>query len=158
MCINIPFFLQSKPALATGRGEKIQSLDFFPALRGAAFILVYAGFGISTAWAYQQLGRFPEALNGKSGRAERLIRALQTSDLPRARREFYNSLEAPAFHKFPLLQLIQEFFRENGALAALMSGSGSTSFAIAPDLAAAQKIEGKIREEFGQVWMAVVGI
>src|SRR2546423_207492 len=70
---DIPFFLQSRPALATGRGEKIQPLNFFPALRGTAFILMHPGFGISTAWAYQQLGRFPEALNGKGGRAEKLV-------------------------------------------------------------------------------------
>jgi len=104
---DIPFFLQNKPALATGRGEKIQPLDFFPALRGAAFILMHPGFGISTAWAYQQLGRFPQALNGNRGRAEKVVRALQTSDLATRSREFYNSLEAPAVYKFPLLQIIQ---------------------------------------------------
>src|SRR5437660_12354325 len=32
---DIPFFLQDKPALATGRGEQIEPLDFFPALRGS---------------------------------------------------------------------------------------------------------------------------
>ena len=47
---------------------------------------------------------------------------------PRA--EFYNSLEAPALEKFPVLELFQEFLRANGALAALMSGSGSTTFAL----------------------------
>ena len=119
---------------------------------------MHPGFGISTAWAYEQLGRFPEALNGNRGRAEKLVRALQTSDLATSSREFYNSLEAPAFYKFPLLQIIQQFFRENGALAALMSGSGSTTFAIAPDLAAGQRIESEIREQFGQVWTAVVAI
>jgi len=152
---DIPFFLQSKPALATGRGEKIHSLDFFPALRGTAFILVHPGFGIATAWAYQQLPRFPEALNGKPGRAEKLIQALQTSDLELAARQFYNSLEAPALYKFPLLRIIQEFLRENGALATLMSGSGSTTFAIARDLRTAQQIQAGVREQFGEVWTAV---
>ena len=128
---DIPFFLQDKPALATGRGEKIQPLEPFPALRGKAFLLIHPGFGISTPWAYQNLARFPEALNGKAGPRGRIdfktaIRLIGTPPLT----AFYNSLEAPAFDKFPVLALYQDFLRENGALAALMSGSGSTTFAI----------------------------
>src|SRR5439155_11179568 len=91
---DIPFFLQTKPALATGRGEKIQPLDFFPSLKGAAFLLIHPGFGIATAWAYQQLAQFPAALNGRAGRAEKLIALLQKADLSAAASEFYNSLEA----------------------------------------------------------------
>jgi 4-diphosphocytidyl-2-C-methyl-D-erythritol kinase len=60
---DIPFFLQNKPALAIGRGEKIQPLENFPALTGKVFLLVHPGFGISTPWAYQNLSRFPTALN-----------------------------------------------------------------------------------------------
>src|SRR5690348_13866262 len=56
---DVPFFLQDKPALATGRGENIETLDFFPALRDKAFLLIHPGFGVSTAWAYQMLARFP---------------------------------------------------------------------------------------------------
>ena len=89
---DIPFFLQSKPALGTGRGEKIESLNDFPAMTGAAFVLIHPGFGISTPWAYQNLARFPAALNGVPGRAQKLISRLQTADLPTAGREFYNSL------------------------------------------------------------------
>ncbi|MGI8964486.1 MAG: 4-(cytidine 5'-diphospho)-2-C-methyl-D-erythritol kinase [Limisphaerales bacterium] len=85
---DIPFFLQNKPALATGRGEKIQPLDFFPALRGIYILLAHPGFGIPTAWAYQQLANFPEALNGKKGRAEKLISRLRKSDLAEAAQEF----------------------------------------------------------------------
>src|SRR5580765_8275484 len=81
---DIPFFLQTKPALATGRGEKIQSLEPFAALRDAVFVLIHPGFGISTPWAYQSLARFPEALNGRAGRAEKLIGQLQTGDLQSA--------------------------------------------------------------------------
>src|SRR5258708_4105889 len=31
---DVPFFLYDKPALATGRGEKVETLENFPALRG----------------------------------------------------------------------------------------------------------------------------
>src|SRR5271156_6306808 len=132
---DIPFFLQNKPALATGRGEKIQPLENFPALRDKAFLLIHPGFGISTPWAYQNLARFPAALNGQKGRARKLISELQSGDLATAGREFYNSLEAPALEKYPLLALYQEFLRANGATAALMSGSGSTTFALAENQA-----------------------
>jgi 4-diphosphocytidyl-2-C-methyl-D-erythritol kinase len=154
---DIPFFLQTQPALATGRGEKIVPVGFFPALRGAAVLLIYPGFGISTAWTYQQLPRFPAALNGQPGRAAKLISLLQTSDLATAGAAFYNSLEAPALHKYPLLALIQEFFRAQGAAATLMSGSGSTTFALLPGEGAAVQLEQKFKGQFGDTcWTSVV--
>ena len=156
---DVPFFLQDKPALATGRGEKIQPLEYFPSLRGAALILIHPGFGISTAWAYQQLARFPEALNGRPGRAQELVSALQTGSLEKAGGIFYNSLEAPALKKYPLLALFQEFLIENGAAAALMSGSGSTTFAITKNGSVAEGLVEKVKGKFGgRNWISVVGI
>ena len=156
---DVPFFLYDKPALATGRGEKVQTLENFQALRGRAILLFHPGFGISTPWSYQNLARFPQALNGQAGRAQKLVSLLQAGDLKTAAKEFYNSLEAPAFDKFPVLQLYKEFLYENGALAALMSGSGSTTFAIAENLAAAQKLAEKFKSEFGNNgWLATVEI
>jgi len=156
---DVPFFLGDGPALATGRGEKIQLLEPFPALRGRAFFLAHPGFGISTPWSYQNLARFPGALPGQTGRAAKLISKLQSDDLPAAAGGFYNSLEAPAFEKFPVLPLYQEFLREHGALAALMSGSGSTTFAIAENLAAAENLAEKFKSWFGgNGWMAVVPV
>jgi len=156
---DIPFFLQTKPGLGTGRGEKIESLENFPAMAGAAFVLVHPGFGISTPWAYQNLARFPAALNGTPGRARKLISLLQTADLRTAGREFYNSLEAPALDKYPLLTLFQDFFRENGALATLMSGSGSTTFALAENPSAAGQLAEKFKAKFGEThWLAVVPV
>jgi 4-diphosphocytidyl-2-C-methyl-D-erythritol kinase len=154
---DIPFFLQDKPALVSGRGEKIQPLENFPALASKVFLLIHPGFGISTAWAYQNLSRFPEALNGQKGRAEKLISLLQSADLKTAASEFYNSLEAPVFGKFPILQLFQEFLRANGALAALMSGSGSTTFAIVENVSAGETLAEKFKAKFGQnCWTAIV--
>ncbi len=154
---DIPFFLQTHPALATGRGERIQPLDFFPALRGAFLVLVHPGFGISTAWAYQQLAKHPASLNGQPGRAQQLVTSLQGDDLAAAGAAFYNSLEAPALPKYPLLALYQEFFRAQGTAATLMSGSGSTTFALIRGQAAAEDLAEKFKGKFGDSgWLAVV--
>ena len=154
---DVPFFLQNRPALATGRGERIRPLDFFAALRGKAFLLIHPGFGIATAWAYQKLARFPAALNGRPGRAEKLVSLLQAGDLRAASGELYNSLEAPALEKYPVLALFQEFLRANGALATLMSGSGSTTFAIVEKVTVGETLVEKFKSRFGtNGWTAVV--
>lgn len=156
---DVPFFLQSGPALATGRGEIIQPLQPFQALRNAAILLIHPGFGIATAWAYQQLARFPAALNGQPGRAEALATRLATGTLSAAATGLYNSLEAPALEKYPLLALFQEFLRNEGAAATLMSGSGSTTFALAETQPAAERLAEAFRSKFGAGnWMAVVSL
>jgi 4-diphosphocytidyl-2-C-methyl-D-erythritol kinase len=154
---DVPFFLQAKPALATGRGEIIKPLEFFPVLRGAVFLLIHPGFGIATGWAYQELAKFPDALNGRPGRGRELMHALSGPSLSQVSGQLYNSLEAPALKKFPILQLFQEFLREEGASAALMSGSGSTTFAIAENIDKAKALKEKFLGKFGKSnWTAVV--
>jgi 4-diphosphocytidyl-2-C-methyl-D-erythritol kinase len=154
---DVPFFLQDRPALGTGRGEIIEPLEFFPALAGAYFLLIHPGFGVSTPWAYRQLSRFPAALQGQVGRARRLMERLRQSDLRGAGADFYNSLEAPVLEKYPLLAEFQDFLRAQGAVAALMSGSGSTTFAVLSNRAAAEQLGEQFRARFGEsYWMAIV--
>ncbi|HEY3855019.1 MAG TPA: 4-(cytidine 5'-diphospho)-2-C-methyl-D-erythritol kinase [Verrucomicrobiae bacterium] len=153
---DIPFFLQENPAIATGRGEIIAPLAPFPTLSGTYLVLVHPGFGISTPWAYAQLSKFPAAAKGEPGRAQNLVSVLQ-NDLVAGGKEFYNSLEAPALHKYPFLALVQENFRENGAIGALMSGSGSTTFALARSKTEAEKLLEKFKAKFGvNLWTATV--
>ena len=153
---DVPFFLQSHPALCTGRGEQVAPLDSLPALRGVSLLLIHPGFGIPTPWAYQQLGRFPDALNGRPGRAARLIEQLKKGDLGAAAGEFYNSLEIPALEKYPILAIYQQFLRDSGATAALMSGSGSTTFALLRDAATAEGVRQQFLKKFGaSCWTAV---
>ena len=156
---DVNFFLQDQPARATGRGEQVEPLASFEALRGRGMILYHPGFGISTAWAYRELAQYPEALKGRPGRVEDLERALRSGDLSEAGKHFYNSLEAPALRKYPVLELYQSFFREHGAWAALMSGSGSTTFALFPDVVMAQAAVAPFEARFGaEGWMQVVSL
>ncbi len=156
---DVPFFLQAQPALATGRGETLTPCAPFPALRGACFLLLHPGFGVSTAWAYQNLARFPRALNGEPGRAQRLLARLEQSGLAAAGAEFYNSLEAPVLEKYPILVIYQEFLRHGGAPVALMSGSGSTTFALLPGRDQAEELAGRLKLKFGEsCWTAAVPV
>ncbi len=154
---DVPFFLQSKPALAVGRGEQVSALDPFPALAGRAIFLIHPGFGISTAWAYQNLARFPTALAGKPGLAAKAASLLSADDMTGAASLFYNSLEAPALEKYPILSIFQEYLKACGANVALMSGSGSTTFAIFENLAAAEAVVPEFKARFGaECWASVV--
>jgi 4-diphosphocytidyl-2C-methyl-D-erythritol kinase len=58
-----------------------------------------------------------------------------------------------------LLVLFQEFLRANGAAATLMSGSGSTTFAVFQNQPVAQHAAEQFKAKFGETnWMAVVPV
>jgi len=156
---DVPFFLQNGPALALGRGEKVESLAPFPLLQGRWMLLIHPGFGVSTAWAYRNLARYPSALHGQAGQARSLVEALRGRDFAAAAAHFYNSLEAPVLNKYPLLAMFQEHLRGHGAEAALMSGSGSTTFAVFPSESASSSAADAFRAHFGEYcWMASVAL
>lgn len=153
---DINFFLQPNPALAFGRGERISPLPPFPCLRDCALVLVRPGFGVPTPWAFKELAKYPDCLNGHSGRAEKVARQFAAGEL-QAAADLYNSLETPVFGKFPILALYQEFFRANGALGSLMSGSGSTTFALFAGRRDAESAAAAFQGRFGsEGWLAVV--
>lgn len=152
---DVPFFLQPGPALAVGRGERVTPTGELPALKGCGVLLVHPGFGVPTAWAYQTLAGYPEAVRGRPGRAAEWVACARSGDRDGACRGLYNALEAPVLPKYPLLPLFQAFFREHGALGTLMSGSGSTTFAITADGASAEALRERFLSRFGDAnWTA----
>ena len=149
---DVPFYLQDGPALGSGRGELVESVEPFPVLMGKGLLLIYPDFGVSTQWAYQELGGMPEAY-GESGQMELMIQNLRSGEL----NGFYNSLEEPVFQKYVILPVLKQFLLDEGALVALMSGSGSTTFAITEDRVSAEVLQVKYHERFGQGgWSASV--
>lgn len=154
---DVAFFLQDRPALAVGRGEHVQPLDAFAALKGTTLVLIHPGFGISTAWAYRELAHHPAALQGIPGRAAKLVESLRTQPLGIVGKEFYNSLEAPAIRKYPVLALYQDHLWGSGAEAAMMSGSGSTTFSFFPSSSSAERAIETFRSEFGtEAWVRMI--
>lgn len=151
---DVPFFLQDDPVLASGRGEIVKPLEPIAALQGRGLLLIHLGFGVSTPWAYQSLAEMPEAY-GHEGQVATMLQSLETGEL----NGLYNSLETPVFQKHTVLPVLKSFLMENGALGALMSGSGSTMFAITENRPVAETLRGKHHEHFGQAgWSATVAL
>ncbi len=156
---DVPFFLDGLPAIGVGRGEIVTPQTSLNALEGAAIVLCYPSFGVSTAWAYKALARFPASLSGVAGGAAALVTALRDRPLPEALSLMHNSLEPPVFEKYPLIQLAVETMRREGAVGSLMSGSGSTAFGICSSLAAGERLGELMKREFGRhAWVATASI
>ncbi len=156
---DIPFFLHNRPSLAFGRGEHVETLDGSPALQGKWLMLINPGFGVSTPWAYKNLARFPDALNGREGRAKALAAQLIDPATPLADLDLYNSLEAPVLEKYPILKILQEHLLKHGAACSMMSGSGATTFALFEDESTAASAKEEVLKEFGDsFWVSITAI
>lgn len=94
---DVNFFLQTGPALAFGRGERIEPLPPFTALAGYALWLFHPGFGVPTPWAFQQLGRFPGLRDGRPGRAAEVARRFLDGEVRRAVDQWFNALRDPCW-------------------------------------------------------------
>jgi 4-diphosphocytidyl-2-C-methyl-D-erythritol kinase len=156
---DVPSFLSQEPVKATGRGEILKHLPEFQALKGLSVLLVRPGFGISTAWAYKNLANFPSALNGTKGRISQALSEFSSGSTSSLTSVIYNSLEAPVIHKYPWIQVAKEFLITNGALASMMSGSGSTIFSLCSNQNDAVRLGEQFSQEFGSdCWTAIAPI
>lgn len=133
---DIPFFIRSRPALCRGRGELMRDADDVPPAR---ILLLKPPFPVSTGWAYQAWN--PEAHASGPRQFHGQI-------------ELVNDLEEPVFHKFLLLPAIKAWLLDQEEVAAaMMSGSGSTMFAILRD--GAGSLAQRAKDRFGQnLWTA----
>lgn len=158
---DIPFFLQSQPALVRGRGEILEPFDPDASWSSLGLFIAHPGFGISTAWVYQNLKRFPDAMDLGKGKSlcNPLKDALISGTHPKQSSDLYqplmvNSLEAPVLPKYPILKMFLEFYKAfPGVLVSRMSGSGSSTFAICDSLETAEALQEKFQTIYGpKVW------
>ena len=115
---DVPFFLNPVISRCTGRGEIVKPLPAF-AEWSSPIVLLKPQFGVATPTAYK---RFAGAR-----RLQGVPYGVQEVDGLR----IMNDLEKPVFEKFPVLAMMKRWLLEReGVRAALMSGSGSTMFAL----------------------------
>ena len=113
---DVPFFVFQSAALCKGRGEMVTPIKL---KRRFSILLLKPAFAVSTGWAYS---RWQDSREIPGVRYEAQEFADQT---------FLNDLERPVFEKFVFLaQLKIWLLGQSEVGAALMSGSGSTTFAV----------------------------
>ena len=123
---DVPFFIFRGAAICRGRGEIVQPTQLPQQL---ALLLVKPDFGVSTPWAYKNWAASRE-LDGVKYRAQEFFGM-----------RWMNDLERPVFEKFVFLAHLKKWLLLQPEVgAALLSGSGSTVFAVLreranPDLA-----------------------
>ena len=113
---DVPFFIFQSAAICRGRGELVSPTKLREQL---SILLLKPEFSVPTQWAYSRWHESRE-IPGVSYAAQQF-----------ADQTFVNDLERPVFEKFVfLVQLKIWLLRQPEVGAALMSGSGSTVFAV----------------------------
>jgi 4-diphosphocytidyl-2-C-methyl-D-erythritol kinase len=141
---DVPFFLVSGAARCTGRGEKIQPVPSPPSLR---VLLLKPAFSVSTPDAYKRWKHSLEIRGIRYG-----PQVLQDTTLE-------NALERPVFEKHRFLAEVKEWLLDRQeTAAAMMSGSGSTVFAVLERGADGQALAAAARAELDPGFWHWVGM
>lgn len=144
---DVPFFLRGEAALCTGRGELVGS----PPMHVPCWpiLLVKPPFAVPTPWAYQAYAQSENSSNSAENNSQ-VIDGIALC----------NVLERPVFRKYVMLADLKDWLLEQpGVRAAMMSGSGSTIFAVLEDDAQGGEITVAARERYGEtLWTCTTRI
>ena len=126
---DVPFFLDPRPAIGTGIGDLLEPVT----LPDLALVLIYTDQPLSTAHVYREFdARNPqedlEAFAARSAAVEQRWRQAKTVDDVVALLQ--NELEDNSCSLLPGLCDAKDIILQEGALGALMSGSGPTIYGL----------------------------
>ncbi len=124
---DVPYCIMRGTALAEGIGEKLTRIAQIP----DCFVLIgKPGISVSTKMAYESL-----QLDKISSHPDidGMIRDIENGDLLTMTEKMGNVFELGIIEKYPVIGEIKDLMEDNGALKAMMSGSGPTVFGIFDD-------------------------
>ncbi len=121
---DIPFCLLRGTALSEGIGEILTPLNPMP----KCFVLIAKPtVNVSTKYVYENLKidktTYKPDIDG-------IIKSLNDGDLHSISEKLSNVLESVTIKEYPIIEEIKDFMKKEGALNALMSGSGPTVFGL----------------------------
>lgn len=140
---DVPFFLSSGQAVATGRGEKIREVKL---PRDYWIVLIKPHVTLSTPWVYE---------NFKID----LTKKRKSIKMYKKRESFFdsivgweNELEKVAVKKYPQIKVLRRRLEEIGAIKTSMSGSGPAVYGIFFDKPRYKEVR-SLRSKEWQIWV-----
>ena len=139
----MPFCVRGGTALATGRGEKLRSLPDMP---DCEFVICKPDFSISTPELFRRLDLCSTRCHPDTAG---LTAALEKGDLDQLCRRMYNVFEDIDDRRLRTVKEIKGCLLDQGALGAVMTGTGSAVFGVFRPGAAPEGTVAQLRREYG---------
>jgi 4-diphosphocytidyl-2-C-methyl-D-erythritol kinase len=138
---DVAFFLFESAAFCKGRGEIVEPTKLKQKL---SILLLKPAFGVASGWAYSRWQNAKE------------IPGVSYSPKNFDGQNFVNDLERPVFEKFAFLAQLKTWLLEQSEVsAALMSGSGSTVFAVLRPNANVDALATRATELDREIWTCI---
>ena len=121
---DVPFCVRGGTALATGRGEKLETL---PSLPTCKFVVCKPDFSISTPELFRKLDQTGLRCHPDTAG---ILAALRDGELEPVARRMYNVFEEVDDRRLRTVREIKSVLLDCGALGAIMTGTGSAVFGV----------------------------
>ncbi|MGO9137562.1 MAG: 4-(cytidine 5'-diphospho)-2-C-methyl-D-erythritol kinase [Syntrophales bacterium] len=139
---DVPFFIFGRTAWASGIGDRLRIAENIPHLW---FVLINPGFEISTKVVY-------ESLNLRLTKRVVNYKCPVLCTVDEIAKGLQNDLERVTLVLHPILRYFKNILVQNGALGALMSGSGPTVMGIFTDEEGATAAKKVLENTGGREW------
>ena len=147
---DVPFCLSGGTMLAGGKGELLEPLAPLP---DVSLVIATPPVPISTAEVYRQ---FDEESAAALGKEQAMLSALSRGDIGSIADSLNNLLESVVLKRYPAVSETKDRALASGALAALMSGSGPSVFALCADEKSALEVARAMRVDDDSFFIELV--
>ncbi len=137
---DVPYCIMRGTALAEGIGEELSEL---PDMMKCYVLIAKPKISVSTKWVYENL----KLDQVEHPDIDALIADLENRDLESLASHMGNVLESVTILAHPVIEEIKDIMKEQGALNAMMSGSGPTVFGLYKDKEVAKEAMKVLRKK-----------
>ena len=143
---DVPFCIECGACIARGVGERLEKTVPMPDF---PIVIARMGEGMSTPYAYKALDEKHNNFMNYSPKTDKLsiLTSHSKSQIDEYSKGLYNIFEDVVETERPAVTELKKLLKDNGAVAAMMSGSGTAVFGIFKKRADADRAEKSLREK-----------